>query len=382
MKSKIINLIRKTGWILPIAAILMVGACKKNNYLGYTPGTGAPTISSVHTLGKQDTTVRYDTVFSYDASGNPVMTLKQLPFPYNPFDSTTTAGNLGQYYVIEGTNLGNATAVTFNGVSAFLNRAWNTDKSIIIAVPGNTPATGPRATDSLTVTTVNGVVSYKFAIIAPPPIVSSYSSVDFTATGGYQMTLTGVGFASVTSVVVQDTITGQTGTAATNIVSQNDSVMVLSFQPSTINRGILVFSYSAAGATTTAKGTQELVDIDNAYQIFANGAIAPGWGSWSYDVLQISSAHAITAATSCNMQYGFGSNGYKIDGLRNGDGTAASGVPYSPDYTYLVFYVYGGTNQETMYIDFGGGPGGGFGNSNTANAINAQTVLPNQWNYF
>lgn len=241
MKSKIINLISKTGWILPIVAILMAGACKKNNSLGYTPGSGAPTITSVHTFGKQDTTVRYDTVISYDAQGNQTSTLKQRPFPYNPLDSVITQGNLGSYVVIYGTNLGSATSVTFNGTSAFLNRAWNTDKSIVIAIPGNAPATGPRATNTLIVTTTHGTVTSKFAIIAPPPIVNSYSSFDFTSTGGYQMKLTGVGFASVTKVTVQDTVTGQTGTANVNIVSQNDSVMVVSFASSTINRGIPVF---------------------------------------------------------------------------------------------------------------------------------------------
>ncbi len=33
----------------------MAVACKKSGYLGYTPGTGAPKITSVHTLTKADT---------------------------------------------------------------------------------------------------------------------------------------------------------------------------------------------------------------------------------------------------------------------------------------------------------------------------------------
>ena len=139
MKSRTLPHISKTGWILPIAALLMVVACKKNNYLGYTPGTGAPTITSVHTLSRTDTTARYDTIVTYDASGNPTSTRNQLPNIVNPFDSTTTAGNLGNYYVIQGSNLGSATSVTFNGTAAFLNRAWNTDNSIIVSIPGNVP---------------------------------------------------------------------------------------------------------------------------------------------------------------------------------------------------------------------------------------------------
>lgn len=380
MKNRILNLIKKAGWILPIAAILMFDACKKNNYLGYTPGTGTPTITSVHTWGRTDSTVRYDTVISYDAQGNKVTTYKQLPFPIKPFDSATTAGNVGTFYIINGTNLGTATSVTFNGIAAFLNRAWNTDNSILVSIPGNTPSTGPRATDNLTVTTTHGQVSYKFVIISPPPIVNTYSDFDFTSKNGFKMTLNGVGFAAVSAVTLKDTVAGQTGSSAVNIVSQNDSVMVLSFPASTVSRGILFFDYKAGANTATSLGKQELVNIDNAYQIFAGGGIAPGWGSWSYDNTAVSNAQTITGPASYNMQYS--ANGYKIDGLRNGGGTAADGVPYSSSYTYLVFYVYGGTAQETMYVDFGGGPGGGFGNDKVKNGINAVTVLPNRWNYF
>jgi len=50
-------------------------SCRKYNSLGFTPGTGAPTITSVHTLSKTDTTAQYDTVITYDASGNSTKTI-------------------------------------------------------------------------------------------------------------------------------------------------------------------------------------------------------------------------------------------------------------------------------------------------------------------
>ena len=203
MKSRILNQISKTGWLLPIVALLfMAGACKKNNYRGFTPGSGAPrTISSVHTLGKTDTTVRYDTVYTYNSAGVAVPTLKQLPFQINPFDSVTTAGNVGNYYIIDGSNLGSATSVTFNGTAAFLNSAWNTDNTIIVAIPGNVAAFGPAATGTLVVTTLHGSATYKFTIIPPVPNIASFTPT--TASPGGQMTIKGTSFTNLLSVEVR-----------------------------------------------------------------------------------------------------------------------------------------------------------------------------------
>jgi hypothetical protein len=376
MKDRILNIVSKTAWILPIAAILTVGACKKTGYLGFTPGTGAPTITSVHTLTKVDTVNTNDTIIAYNSSGDTTQTIRTTQTTTTAFDSATTAGNLGAYYVIEGSNLGSATTVTFNGAVAYFNRALSTDNSIIVSVPSSTPYIGPQATDSLVVVTTHGRVGYKFTILPPAPTVSSYSDFDFSSTGNFQMTLKGVGFAAVTGVTLQGTLSGS---SSVNFVSQSDTVMTLTFPPTTVTRGTLAFAYNSGGTTLTALGNQELVDVDNAYQVFAGGAIAPGWGSWSYDQVEVSNTQAITAATSYQMQ--FSSNGYKVDGLRYESGTAAVGVTYSPNYTYLVFYVYGGVQTETLYVEFGGGASGGFGNGG-GNAINAETIKPNQWNYF
>jgi hypothetical protein len=373
MKSKYFKIAVQAVWILPFLAILAIGSCKKYNYLGYTPGNGAPSITSVHTYYKTDTNAMYDTVVTYNGAGQPTYTYNQLgPQPYG-FDSTTTAGALGNYYLIEGKNLGSATTITFNGYTAYFNRAYSTDNSILVQIPSLTPYYGPQANDSLVVTTEHGVAYYKFTILPPPPTVSSYSDFDFTSTGGFQMTLKGVGFATVTGVTLDGTLAGG---SPVDIVSQSDTVMVVTFPSSTVTRGYLSFGYNSGGTTDSAKGTQELVNVDAAYQVFAYGAIAPGWGSWSWDNTQVSTTYAITATSSYNMQYSGG--GWKIDGFRDGGGTATDGIAYTPSYTYLVFYVYGGVAKETLYIEWGNE---GFNNSG-ANEINAETVLPGQWNYF
>jgi hypothetical protein len=364
--------------ILPILlVILVVASCKKYDYLGYTPGKGAPTITSVHTYYKTDSTPRYDTIITYSSSGQPTYTINQLAPQPVPFDSVVTAGKLGNYYLIEGSNLGDATSVTFNGYTAYFNRAFSTDHSVLVQLATRTPYYGPQANDSLVVVTTHGQVGYKFPIIAPAPTIASYSDNDFTSKNAFQLTLKGVGFGTITAVTLKGTVSGS---SPVNIVSVNDSILILSFPPSTVSRGVLTFAYGA-GSALTATGSQELVNIDAAYQIFANGATANGWGSWSYDPAGVSNVLGVTSMTSFHMPFA-GPNGYKVEGLRNGDGTQNSGLAYSSSYTYLVFYVYGGSAQETMYIEFGGGPGAGFANNNVTNAINPVTVLPNQWNYF
>lgn len=358
-------------WVAMIVGLLSVlVACKKYNSQGFTPGTGAPTITSVHTWNKSDTTAKYDTIITYDASGNIVKTPKLKSVQLTPFDSATKAGNLGNYYIIYGSNLGSATKVTFNGYNAYFNRALMTDNSIVVQIPSKTPYLPPLANDSLVVTTLYGKASYKFSILPPPPTVTTYSNYNFYA--GSQITLTGVGFASVTGVTVAG-VGGGTGT--TSIVSQNDSVLVLKFNSTSITRGTLVFTYSAAGNTKTANDTQELVDLDNAYQIFTDG-YAPYWGSWSWGSAGPSTNQVKTGTKSFGAQYG--ANSWWIDGFRAGGGGATDGLAYSPAYTYLSFWAYGGTKDENIYIEFGNQ---GFANGG-ANMINKYTVPAGKWTYF
>lgn len=359
--------------ILPIIiAVLAIASCKKYDYLGYKPGTGAPAISSVHTYYKTDSTPRYDTIVTYTPGGQPTYSTKQYAPEPVPFDSVTTAGKLGNYYVIEGSNLGDATSVTFNGYVAYFNRAFSTDHSILVQVPSKTPYYGTQANDSLVVVTTHGAAAYKFTIIPPAPTVSGYSDYNFTAKNNFQLTLKGVGFATVTAVNLQGTVSGS---GPVTIVSQNDSVMVVSFPSSAVTRGVLAFTYSSNGSSLTALGSQELVNIDAAYPIFTNGAIAPGWGSWSWDNAQVTNAKAMTGPSTWNAQYSGG--GWKIDGFREGGGTATDGLAYSASNSYLVFWVFGGTAKETLYIEWGNA---GFANGG-ANEINAVTVLPGVWNY-
>lgn len=349
---------------LVVTAILGLSSCTKYNSLGFTPGKGTPVITSVHTYNKMDTTNITSTITTYDSSGNASTSTVIRSGQPTPFDSVTNAGNLGQYYLIEGSNLGSATSVSFNGLSAYFNRAMITDNSILVQIPSNVPYYGPKATDSLVVTTLYGKAYYKFSIIPPPPTISSLSNFNFTA--GSQITLTGVGFASVTSV-------GLTGTsAACTIVSQTDTTMTIQFPSANISQTNLVFTYPAG--TVTSK--QDLVDVDNAYQIFTDN-YQNGWGSWSWGPASVSTAKAKSGTSSFAAQ--FGANDWWIDGFRQGGGTATDGVPFTEGYNYLSFWVFGGSVDETIYIEFGNS---GFANGKPANFINAVDVPPGVWTYY
>jgi hypothetical protein len=366
-----IKIIQSKNLILLLSALIALGlvSCKKYNSMGFTPGTGAPTITSVHTLSKTLTSSDSITTTTYDTSGNISTTVKGAPNQVIAFDSATTAGNQGQYYVIYGTNLGSTTTVLFNGVSVYFNRALITDKSIIVTIPLNVPTIGPSANDTLTVVTLHGTAYYKFTIITPPPTIATVSDYNFWA--GSLVTLTGVGFASITSV-------GLTGSnASITIVSQTDAQIVLQFDSTTINRGNLVFSYSSAGNTSTETTTQEFVDLDNAYTIFYKNNFNNGWqdASWQGPSgLSTAASHSGTASALATYPAG----NWAVEGWAAWN---PPHFPYDPSYTYFTFWIKGGTVDHKLYIVSDKMPSG-YGNSNTnPPASEIVDVPPAVWTY-
>ncbi len=358
-----------------VALLIVLASCRKYNSLGFTPGTGLPTITSVHTLSKTDTIPQHDTVVTYDASGNLVTTIRSAPDKVYAFDSVVTAGNLGQYYVIEGTNLGSATTVSFNGVSAYFNRSLATDHSIIVMIPTNVPTTGPEAIDTLSVVTLHGKVSYHFTVITPPPTVTGWSDYDFWQ--GSQITLTGVAFSTVTSV-------GLTGsTANATIVSQTDKQLVLQFPAATVNRTSLVFSYTSAGSTATETSTQELIDLDNAYTIAFKDNFQNSWidNSWSHPSgISSNATHSVPGTSSVQANYPAG--GWQIEGWAGWNGPGG-GFAYDAAYKYLTFWVLGGVADHTLVL-VGDKMTGGYGQIQLTAAMPIQKIpVPKGvWTYY
>jgi len=350
-------------WILSALIVFGIASCKKQTIMGFVPGTGAPTITSVSALSSTVNDTSVTIVQTYDTLGNVTTTVdsNKTHQTFIPDDSTKTQGSKQNYYVIHGTNLGTATTVSFNGVSAYFNRAYGTDNSIIVSIPLATPTTGTSATNKIVVVTPHGTASFSFTTLTPPPTVTTVSTNDFYQ--GSEITVSGVGFATVTSVGISGT------TSSATIVSQTDAQIVLQFPSVTVNTASLIFSYNSAGKTVMVTTTQVFNNLDNAYVIFTEG-YENGWFSNSWGTGAPSTAQAKTGTTSWAATYPKGN--YWADGFGNNAPLQTAG------YTYLAFWLKGGLENYTLYLTADTRPGG-FGNSDQTYPI---TVPANVWTYF
>src|ERR1700735_69861 len=146
--------LKNLNWVLSALIVLGLASCKKmeSNVVGTD---GIPTITSVHTVSKTDTSKTQRTITTINSAG--VATTTNEGFPINPvaFDSVTVSGKGGNLYQIVGTNLGSVTQVTFNGVVAYFNPAFITNNSVIVTLPTAAPF-GPSQTGILALTTLHG----------------------------------------------------------------------------------------------------------------------------------------------------------------------------------------------------------------------------------
>jgi hypothetical protein len=327
-------------WVLSTLMVLGFASCKKQNSEGYTPGTGAPVITSVRTLGKTVTDSVTKTYTTYDTTGAASTTTQvNPPNGYSPLDSTTATGNLNNTYEIIGKNLGSATKLAINGVTVYFNRALGSDSELIFNIPSTIPTTQPQP-NTIVVTTLHGTVTYAFTVLPPAPTVLTYSTNDFTANS--LISLTGQGFITVTSVKL---------TSAATITP-------------------LTFVYTSGTNTgATSVSTAKFNDLDNSYQIFTDN-YGSGWYSSSWGPTAISTTVAKTGTSSFAATYDKGN--WSADGF----GTGGAGLP-AANYTYLSFWIKGGLENYTLYLT--ADTRGGFGNSDTSTPI---IVPAGVWTYF
>lgn len=361
MKKNILSS-KNLGWILAVLAVFgMAQSCRKSNSLGYTPGTGAPTITSVSKISRSVTDTMVTTVVTYDTTGTATVTIdsNKTHQSFIPVDSTTTTGDKQQYYAIHGNNLGTALSVTFNGYNAYFNRAYGDDHTIIVNIPLNVPTLGDSATNKLVVVTQHGKATFNFTTLTPPPTVAAVSTTDFLA--GSTTTLTGVGFASVSAV-------GLTGTSdKCTIVSQSDAQLVIKFPTTTVATANLVFSYTSAGKTLTVNSKDLFINLDQAYQIFTDD-FQNGWYANSWGPTAASTTVSKTGSASLALTYPKG------NWWANGVG---SNVPLqTAGYKYLAFWIKGGKESYTLF--FTADTRGGFANSDQGEPV---SVPANDWTY-
>jgi hypothetical protein len=347
-------------WILSAVLIFSIPSCKKDANAG-------PQISRVRTMYKSvtDTTTSY--TITYNNVGGTVVVDSVLNTVISTnlvnFDSTTTTGLLQNMYAILGSNFATTTQVLFNGYSVYFNPALLSNNSIIVTIPKNTPD-GPNQTNTLTVITLHGRATFNFSIPFPAPTIVSLSNYDFYA--GSSITLKGVGFSSVSHVA----LTGVNDTAT--IISKSDSVLTLKMPATTANRANLVFTYGSGTVTST----QEFVDIDNAYQIFALNNFQNGWGDASWSGPSGVSTAAYKTSTSSYIVT-FPAGGWKIEGAANW----YPGITYDPTYKYLCFWIKGGTVAHNLVL-VGDQMAGGYSQNTSPLAAQNINVPPAVWTYF
>jgi hypothetical protein len=376
MKMKIKEM-KNLSWILLALIAFGLASCRKDNSTGFTPGTGAPTITSVHTLSKSDTSKTPLSTTTIDTSGNTTVNTTST-YVINPaaFDSVTTSGQKQNYYVIYGTNLGSTTKITFNGVVAYFNPALITDKSLIVSIPTTVPTVGASATNKIVVTTLHGSVAYNFTTLTPVPTIQTVSDYDFWS--GSQITLNGFGFATVKSVG----ISGSTATAT--IISQTDNALTIQFPTTAVNRANLSLTYvfNSAGDTKVSVTKQEFNNLDNAYTIFYKNNFQNAWGdaSWSGPSgLSTGASHSGSASALATWPAG----GWKLEGWANW----WPSFNYDSSYKYLTFWVKGGTVDETLVL-VGDQMVGGynqvkwFGAGSSAYPAQTLTVPAGVWTFF
>jgi len=371
--KKEIQLSKIYYWILPALVVFGMASCKKENSMGFTPGTGAPTVTSVQTVVKasNDTTQQYNE--TYSSTG--VLTIDTVLNTHQAltaFDSTTVTGNLGNLYVVNGTNLGATTKVAINGVSVYFYPGLKSDHSLIFNIPTNVPYVQPQP-NTLVITTLYGSVSYKFTVLPPPPTIVTLSDFNFFANS--QITLTGKGFASVSSVKLR--ASGD----ALSIVKQNDSTLVLGFPASTtVTESTLLFTYtSGANANAQTASTVTFDDLDNAYTIYTKSSFQNSWGdnSWSGPSgSQPGTPHEYSGTNSIEATYPAGA--WQIEGWANW----YPSIAYDPSYKFLSFWVKGGVAKHTLVL-VGNQMAGGYGQVQNQYAYTAQlvTVPPGVWTY-
>jgi hypothetical protein len=183
----------KLLYVMLSLLVVSVFSCKKTD----TGGAGAPTITRVRTVTKNDTIQNVVKRITLDSS------VTQTTTKLVGYDSTVVSGGLGNQYAIIGTNLLTTKSVTINGVSVYFNPALLTDHSIILTIPSLTSTAtqvpfGPDQTNKLIVTTKYGTVSFNFPVTQPPPLISGFDP--HVANPGDIVTITGQVFNGVTAV--------------------------------------------------------------------------------------------------------------------------------------------------------------------------------------
>ncbi|PWK77205.1 IPT/TIG domain-containing protein [Mucilaginibacter oryzae] len=212
--KKIIDKIYYTIYAVCITLTVFNSSCKKDN----DGGKGAPVITRVRTVSKQD---------SASVVHQVTLTSSYTSVDVKPvaFDSTVTAGRANGLYAIIGQNLLTTSSITINGTPVIFNKALINDNAVIFTIPLNIPF--QSANSKITLVTSYGTTTFGFSILQPPPTITDASQ--FAGNPGDIITLTGTAFDNVSSVkfgTAAGQVTASTSTQITVKVPANASGLI------------------------------------------------------------------------------------------------------------------------------------------------------------
>lgn len=268
------------------------------------------------------------------------------------------SGSAGTLVTLRGTDLMDVRKIMFekDSVYASFNPVFNTNDVLLFRVPD----TASGGDQNIYVIKSNGnKIAFPFKVIALP-VIADVSNYNFVS--GDEIVLMGNNLEDVKSVTTQDNVN-------ITIVSKGKKQLVLQMPDLTVGRAKLIITNSSGVSTTT----QEFVNLKNTYQLFTdaynNGVENASWGP-----AQISTSIAKTGSASFAATYNQGN--WSADGFANW----GTGIPdlTKQGYTYLTFWIMGGTTDHTLYLTGSGRPAG-YGNSDQTTPLNVKAGV---WNYY
>lgn len=148
-----------------------------------------------------------------DLNGAPVITAVRNYAPA-PNDTLVTSISPGQWIVIHGKNLKEATQISFNGFTASFEHGLFSDETAVVQVPWDVPFynVDPALLNTINYTTKGGTTSFKFDVIPPLATITGNSMTSATKVGDSiyiygtnlylieKLTLAGVDVSSFTTV--------------------------------------------------------------------------------------------------------------------------------------------------------------------------------------
>ncbi len=266
-------------------------------------------------------------------------------------------GSANATLTVLGSGLGQIQTIVFDSgnVAAPFNPVFNTDNAVIFRVPTDAI---PASQNIVMTNSLGKQIIIPFLVLGLPTVtdVSNYNY----GTGYANIVLTGKNFSDVSHVALAET------SDSAIIVSQTATTLTLQMPAGSQTDNKLNISNTAGTITTT----QSFVNVDNTFPLFTDN-YAPGfqdasWGDAGY--INTSLFKSGTASVSKNYAKG---NWHQL-------GFGWTNISKSNNFTYLSFWVHGGSVDYNLWISTNASEGG-FASFNDYDKI---AVPANVWTYY